>query len=79
MIRNAEGETERFLQLLKEYRAAKYVTRKRLYLETMEKIIPKTKLIVLNSKTAGSLLPYLPVNEIGGVKKAAPAKRGGGR
>jgi len=39
-VKRAQGDADRFLTVLKEYRNAKDVTRKRLYLETMERILP---------------------------------------
>jgi membrane protease subunit HflK len=48
-IAEAVGETDRFLALLKEYEKAPDVTRSRLYLEAMEKILPKVKLYVLDT------------------------------
>ena len=49
-IAEAVGATDRFLALLKEYEKAPDITRTRLYLEAMEKILPKVKLYVLDSE-----------------------------
>jgi membrane protease subunit HflK len=48
LAQHAEGESERFLALLEEYQKAKTVTAMRLYLETMEQVLPRleAKLIV---------------------------------
>jgi membrane protease subunit HflK len=48
-VAEAAGETERFLALLMEYEKAPEITRSRLYLEAMEKILPKVKLYVLDT------------------------------
>jgi membrane protease subunit HflK len=48
-IAEATGESERFRALLKEYSKAPELTRTRLYLEAMEKILPRVKLYVLDS------------------------------
>jgi modulator of FtsH protease HflK len=48
-IAEAVGETDRFLALLKEYEKAPEITRSRLYLEAMEKILPKVKLYFLDT------------------------------
>lgn len=48
-VAEAVGETDRFLALLKEYEKAPDITRSRLYLEAMEKILPNVKLYVLDS------------------------------
>ncbi|MEG1610119.1 MAG: FtsH protease activity modulator HflK [Bilophila sp.] len=62
-IRNAEGETSRFLALFEEYKQAKDVTKKRMYLETMEEILsrPGMEKIILPKDTAGRALPLLPL------------------
>ncbi len=49
-IAEAVGETDRFLALLKEYEKAPEITRSRLYLEAMERILPKVKLYVLDTE-----------------------------
>jgi len=48
-VAEAVGETSRFLALQKEYEKAPDVTRARLYLEAMEKILPKVQLYVIDS------------------------------
>lgn len=62
-IRTAQGEADRFLQLLKEYKEAPDVTRERLYLETMERILPKAKTFILSGE-AGRVLPLLPLRPL---------------
>jgi membrane protease subunit HflK len=49
-IAEAVGNTTRFLALLTEYQKAPEVTRSRLYLDSMEKILPKVKLYVIDSQ-----------------------------
>ncbi len=63
VIASAEGETARFLAMLEEYEKAPVVTRERLYLETMEKILGETPKILLDGKGGNSLL-YLPVEQL---------------
>ena len=48
-IAEAVGETDRFLALLREYEKAPEITRSRLYLDAMEKILPKVKLYMLDT------------------------------
>ena len=57
----AKGDTARFLAVLEEYKKAKDVTRKRLYLETMEKVLPKVSEVYVIDKEQRSLLPLLNV------------------
>ncbi|HIJ79576.1 MAG: FtsH protease activity modulator HflK [Desulfobulbaceae bacterium] len=58
----AKGETSRFLSVLKEYKAAKDVTRKRLYLETMQEVLPTVSEIYVLDKDQRSILPFLDVS-----------------
>lgn len=66
-IKRAQGDADRFLSVLKEYKDAKEVTRKRLYLETMEKILPGIKKFVIDPEAGGNVLPFLPLEQ-GGAK-----------
>jgi membrane protease subunit HflK len=60
-LNQAKGETARFLSLYTEYRKAPKVTRERLYLETLEEILPRLEEIyIMDSKGAGAL-PLLPL------------------
>ena len=61
--RNAEGEANRFLALLKEYEQAKDVTKQRMYLEAMEEILsrPGMEKLVLPKDAADRVLPLLPL------------------
>lgn len=68
-VNRAKGDTSRFLQVLKEYSKAKEVTRKRLYIETMEEVLKKTDKIILEGSAKDNLLPYLPLERGGKVRK----------
>ena len=67
-MNEAEGEASRFLAVLGEYRNAPEVTRKRLYLETMEEVFGRVDKIILDEGAqgggAGGVVPYLPLNEL---------------
>lgn len=56
----AEGSASRFLAVLKEYQKQPQVTKKRLYNETMERILEKANKVVMNSKNQG-VLPHMPL------------------
>ena len=58
-IAKAEGETARFLSVLEEYRKAPDVTRIRLYLEAMEKVLPGITKFIVGPDTGGNLLQLL--------------------
>jgi len=61
-IAESRGEAERFTALLAAYRAAPEVTRKRLYLETMEVVLPGVEKVVIEPGAA-SVLPHLPLGD----------------
>ncbi|MFQ5454568.1 MAG: FtsH protease activity modulator HflK [Nitrospirota bacterium] len=60
-IKRAEGEANRFLRTLEEYSKTPDIIRKRIYIETMEEILPKTDLIIMEGKSSQNILPYLPL------------------
>jgi membrane protease subunit HflK len=72
VVNEAEGEASRFSAVLAEYQKAPEVTRKRLYLETMERVLGGANVILLDDQAGGSqgVLPYLPLNEL---RRPAPA------
>lgn len=59
-IKKAEGDALKFERVLLEYNKAKDITRKRLYIETMEEILPDVDKYIIDSK-AGGVLPILPI------------------
>lgn len=66
-INEAEGEASRFLAVLGVYQDAPEVTRKRLYLETMEQVFGDVEKIILDnsiSESGQGVVPYLPLNEL---------------
>ena len=66
-VAEATGQASRFLKIYDQYKNAPEVTRQRMYLETMERLLGGTdKIIVDSSKNAGgsSVVPYLPLNEL---------------
>jgi len=62
-IANAEGNAQRFSQLLDQYERAPAVTRERLYIETVEQVLGSSKKILIDSKGSGNLL-YLPIDKL---------------
>ncbi len=66
VVERAKGESERFELLLTAYNLAPEVTRKRLYMETMEQVMTKADKIIIDGAVAGSVLPYLPLNKASG-------------
>jgi membrane protease subunit HflK len=69
-VAEAKGQTARFTQIYDEYKKAPEVTRQRLYLETMERVLGGTDKIILDSSgPGGGVVPYLPLPEL----RARPA------
>ena len=66
VVNEAEGEASRFLAVLEEYSKAEEVTRKRLYIETIEKVLGEVDKIIIDESAENSqgVVPYLPLNEI---------------
>ena len=66
-VNEAAGEAARFKAIYAEYQLAPEVTRKRLYLETIERVMMGINKIVIDETAAGSsgVVPYLPLNELG--------------
>ncbi len=74
-INEAKGDASRFLQVLAEYKKAKDVTRTRIYLETLEEILPQMEKVLLDQNVSERVLPYLPLERLmekGGQGKANP-------
>ena len=69
-IAEAQGKANRFLEILKEYKKAKSVTEKRIYIDTMEKIMSTTNKVILDNVGKSGVLPYLPLNQLNSQLKA---------
>ena len=58
-IKRAEGDVANFNAVLKEYKKAKDITKKRLFLETMERVLPDIEKIIVPDKDSGNMLNLL--------------------
>lgn len=78
VVNEAEGEASRFTAVLTEYAKAPEVTRKRLYLETMEEVLGRVDKVILDEQTGGQgVVPYLPLNELSRSRTATQPQQGG--
>lgn len=80
-VAEARGQTARFLSVYEQYKKAPEVTRQRMYLETMERLLGSNPNIVLDSGGAngGGVVPYLPLDQLIRPRpKAAPQPKAGG-
>jgi modulator of FtsH protease HflK len=68
-VNSAQGEAARFISVLTEYVKAPEVTRRRLYLETMERVLGGMNKVILDGVSGGEagqgVVPFLPLNELG--------------
>jgi membrane protease subunit HflK len=76
-VAEATGQTARFLKILDEYQKAPEVTRERMYLETMERLLGGTDKVIMDGQNQG-VVPFLPLREL--APRAQPQQQqGGGR
>lgn len=73
-VNRAEGEASRFSQLYKEYAKAPEVTKQRIYLETLEEILPKIGNKIITDQNGNSVLPLLQM-QMNGVKVNEPKSK----
>ena len=64
VINGALGDVAQFDKLLPQYEAAKKVTRERLYLDTMERVYSNTSKVLIDTKSGGNNVMYLPLEKL---------------
>lgn len=70
-VLEAQGEVARFAKVLPEYKAAPEITRERLYIETMERVLSHTRKVLVNDK--GNNLMVLPLDQLMRGQGSAPS------
>jgi membrane protease subunit HflK len=73
VVAGAEGESQRFLSILQEYEQAEDVTRKRLFFETIERVLAGSNKIILEDGAGSGVVPYLPLDQL--MRNRAPGSR----
>ena len=73
----AQGDAAKFLDVLKAYQKAREVTRERLYLETLERILPGKEKYILPTAGKDSVLKWLPLKEAYTLKEEKKEEKGG--
>ncbi len=63
LVNEADGEAQRFISVYQAYLENPEVTRRRMYLETMQKVLSETDKVILDENIGGAI-PYLPLNEL---------------
>jgi membrane protease subunit HflK len=72
-IAEAKGQSARFLKVYDEYKKAPDVTRQRIYLETMERILGASDKLVYDGSPSQGIVPYLPLSELTSRRQNPPA------
>jgi len=72
VVADATGQAARFNSIYTEYAAAPDVTRRRMFLETMEQVLGRSELIIIE-RDGGGVVPYLPLDSLGRAR-GAPAQ-----
>jgi modulator of FtsH protease HflK len=73
----AQGDAAKFVDVLKAYQKAKEVTRERLYLETLEKILPGKEKYILPPAGKDGVLKWLPLKETFSLPAEKKEEKGG--
>ena len=75
VVNNAQGEASRFLSVYAEYVKAPEVTRRRMYMETMERVLGDVNKVILDGVAGGEagqgVVPILPLNELARMQQGA--------
>src|SRR5271154_439885 len=75
-VAEAKGQSSRFLKVYDEYKKAPDVTRQRIYLETMERVLGGSEKLIYDGGPSGQgIVPYLPLNELSSRRTAPPASQ----
>lgn len=64
VVQEAAGEAQRFVSVYEEYSKAPEVTRKRLFLETMEQVLAGSEKVIIEPSAGSGVVPYLPLPEL---------------
>ncbi len=64
VVNDATGQTSRFTQVYDQYKNAPEVTRQRMFLETMERVLGGTDKIIMDGKGGSGVVPYLPLDKL---------------
>jgi membrane protease subunit HflK len=69
VVAESSGQADRFSKIYEEYKLAPDVTRRRMYLETMERVLGTMDKIVIDQKSGGTgVVPYLPLDQLSRIR-----------
>lgn len=63
-VAEAQGEAQRFLSVYEQYRLAPDVTRERIYLETMERVMRGVNKVIIDEGSGKGIVQYLPLDQL---------------
>ena len=72
VIAEAKGQGDRFTSVYEQYKKAPGVTRQRIFIETMEKVLGNADKVIIDDKAGPGVVPFLPLSEF--TAKPAPAQ-----
>jgi membrane protease subunit HflK len=75
-VAEAKGQTSRFLQIYDQYKKAPDVTRERMYLETMERVLGGSDKTIIDTgpqQASPGVVPFLPLTELPRQRPSSPA------
>jgi membrane protease subunit HflK len=78
-VADAKGQASRFSQIYEQYKKAPDVTRQRIYLETMERVLGAADKTIIDSgaQSSSGVVPYLPLDNLPRERPAQPSQSGG--
>jgi membrane protease subunit HflK len=68
-VAKADGDADRFNSVYEAYKSGEDVTKERIYIETMEKVLGNANKIILDQNGSNNVVPYLPLEELGATRK----------
>jgi membrane protease subunit HflK len=63
LVSSAQGEAKKFNEIYNAYTVSKNITKKRMYIDTMQKVYNSSDKIIIDSDLLKALLPFLPLNK----------------
>jgi modulator of FtsH protease HflK len=75
VIAESKGEADRFLKVYEQYKLAPEVTRKRMFIETMERVLGNTDKVIIDNKAGTGVVPFLPLSDFS-TKPSTPQPEG---
>lgn len=78
-IAEARGAASRFTQVYETYKSAPAITRERMFIETLEKVLGNSDKVILDQKGGQAALPLLPLGSLQGANPVASPRNSGGQ